>query len=89
MAQRVKNPAAVAWVAVQRFGFKPWPGTVLQKLRLGFNPWPWNFQMLQVWPLKKKKKSPDTMIRTFHGRKKSSSILQICSFRETVAASTS
>ena len=60
VAQWVKNPTAVAWVALEAFvrsptcsGLKdltlpqPWHRS---KLQLRFNPWPWNFHMLQLQP---------------------------------------
>ena len=54
----VKNLTAVAWVPV-RHGFDPQPSEVSlrSQLQLRFNPWPGNFHMLQVRPLKKKKKT--------------------------------
>ena len=66
MAQWVK-PTSVAQVATeaqdqspaQRSGLKDLALPQLwcrSQLQLRFNPWPWNFHMLQVRPLKKKKK---------------------------------
>ena len=61
MAQWVKNPTAVAWIAAevqiqppaQHSGLKD---KVLLHLWIGVNPWPGNFHMLWVQPFKKKKK---------------------------------
>ena len=61
MVQWVKNPTAVAWVALEvqvqsldgRSGFKDLVLLQLQhrsKLCLGSSPWPRNFSILQVQP---------------------------------------
>ena len=63
MAQWVKKPTVVAWVAfVARVksltGYSELKDSALPQLLcrsqlwLGFNPWPRNFDMLWVWPLK-------------------------------------
>ena len=54
VAQWVKNPPAVAWIAVEAQVGCPDQGNevkdpTLLQLRLRCNPWPGNFQVLWVW----------------------------------------
>ena len=67
MAQWVKNPTAMAWVAEElqvrslasHSGLKDLALSQLwcrSMLRLRFDPWPGNFHMLQVWPWEKTSK---------------------------------
>ena len=64
MVQWVKNPTAVARVAVEIWVRSPaWYSglkdlVLPQWLKLGFSPWPRNFHMLRVQPLKKKNSNP-------------------------------
>ena len=61
MVQWVRNPTAAAWVAAEVWVLSPAQHNGLQdlvvlQLWLRFSPWPGNFQMLWVWPFRKKKK---------------------------------
>ena len=62
MAQWVRNPTALAWVASEVWVRAPAQDSGLKdqamlQLQLGFNPWPKNFHMPWVQPFKKERKA--------------------------------